>query len=472
MSAPRRNQLEGLVAEALANHPRTAVPWLRAAQAGDRYRQHYGFFDPSLRVAGGASDDIHAVPGMADFGSLSAEAYALQGSLDIPVRPGFYVSMGLTERYLRDPDTFDNLYQTVAGAALRVPLLKDRGFALWDIDRKIRLADFDRLLSECLAERQALRHDVEQAYVAVCENQGFLEVSKEAADRNQALVKEAEGLAGHDALAEYQVFAAQAELGLSKTDYLGIRQQVETSLLTLTELLAREETVAVTADPENWLIKAAETVERPKYELADGLRNRGDYLAVLNERLKAELGAERAEEALQGDLSLVGGATWRTEDENQPGGVTDTREDRAGGHIMLIYKRPLGFRSEKSQWAEQRNRLAELDALARQIELRVKRDLDTSRKRLSFAGERLAEATRAMMFAEKNLQAEQERFRLGEARSRHVLDAQKDVTTARRARVSAAADLARAWSDHAFAAGYPDTRLVHMDTKTIKPDSF
>ena len=56
--------------------------------------------------------------------------------------------------------------------------------------------------------------------------------------------------------------------------------------------------------------------------------------------------------------------------------------------------------------------------------------------------------------SQKTLEAEQERFRLGEGTSSNVTDAQKELTSLQQRRTSAAADLLRAKTNYLFAVGY------------------
>ena len=68
---------------------------------------------------------------------------------------------------------------------------------------------------------------------------------------------------------------------------------------------------------------------------------------------------------------------------------------------------------------------------------------------------RLASVDRAVEEAQGSLDAESERFRLGEGRSRLVLDAQKDLSAANRSANAAAAQVIRAFINKSYAAGIP-----------------
>ena len=98
-----------------------------------------------------------------------------------------------------------------------------------------------------------------------------------------------------------------------------------------------------------------------------------------------------------------------------------------------------------------------LDAELARVRLRIAAELERSLRAVSSARTRLALVGSAVTDAGAALAAEEERFRMGAARSRHVLDAQKDLTKAVRRQNLAAAALLRAYADYAYAAGDPAT---------------
>ena len=121
---------------------------------------------------------------------------------------------------------------------------------------------------------------------------------------------------------------------------------------------------------------------------------------------------------------------------------------------MLLWKRPLGFRSERSRITQARLRIRELRQSLRQVELQICADMEVATIALSNARKRLQLVSLAVTAAQQTLNAEQERFRLGGGRSRDVLDAQKDVITAIKRQTNIGAELLRAHSNFLFASGY------------------
>jgi outer membrane protein TolC len=176
---------------------------------------------------------------------------------------------------------------------------------------------------------------------------------------------------------------------------------------------------------------------------------------VLAEIDGAEQDARRAREAVKAEIGLVVNASWQGEDASDWVAREELlTEQRAGAEAAVVWKQPLGRRGEKAAW---RAAAAEAEALRQDLEavrLRVARELAAARSAFEAARERLGLAEDAVRGAQATLAAEAERFRLGEGRSRNVLDAQTDLTQAVRRRNLAARALLTAWADGMYAAGY------------------
>jgi outer membrane protein TolC len=85
-------------------------------------------------------------------------------------------------------------------------------------------------------------------------------------------------------------------------------------------------------------------------------------------------------------------------------------------------------------------------AILQDIQIKIRNELNSAYRNFSttFLGMELCAI--AVEEAKKALQAENERFRLGEGRSRNVLDAQKDLTEALRRQILVAIELLKAYS--------------------------
>jgi len=129
----------------------------------------------------------------------------------------------------------------------------------------------------------------------------------------------------------------------------------------------------------------------------------------------------------------------------------------------------LGFDSERARAAAR-----EADARAAQADLAVialRVAAEHARAVVAFASacDRLDSVDRAVEEALTSLDAESDRFRLGEGRSRLVLDAQKDLSAATRRANAAAAETIRAFADLVRAAGVPVAPLYAKDATREVP---
>jgi outer membrane protein TolC len=310
------------------------------------------------------------------------------------------------------------------------------------------LADLERTL-------QDLRRDTEKAYLALQEANALAAVSKEATARFQKLFDEATELVNLKVVPEYQIAPALMELELRHADEVLYRRRIEAALISLRELVGLDVDVKTTLTPDG-LVKWADDAKLPKVaDFKAVLERRGNYRLLLARLQGARAQALQAEDDLRPDVSLHLGATWQAEDENLPVSMGHISSDKhLGGEVTLVYTRPLDFRAERAQRALRQARIGELNETVRQTGIEVRAEMRTGELFFQRAAERLAILSKARDAAIKTLDAENERFRLGEGSSRNVLDAQKDLTTINQRLTQTAAELLRALMDYAHATGY------------------
>ena len=175
----------------------------------------------------------------------------------------------------------------------------------------------------------------------------------------------------------------------------------------------------------------------------------------------------QSRERLKPDISLYAAATWQVEDaDSVVGSDAILADDTIGAELAVVWQRPLGVRTEK---AEVRSREALLRALEQNlasIRLKIAAELMAAKTSIEATTDRLVLARAAAGEASRTLSAEEERFGLGEGRSRNVLDAQKDLTAALRRLNGAAAGLLRAHVDFRYAAGHGNTVPLEISHET------
>jgi outer membrane protein TolC len=454
-SRAAEDEMDGLVRKAWATSPKVKAARYRVEQYLLRHEELEGFGDPSVYAALGRADHSRSVPGSSDYRVLANNAAEIQGGIEMPLQPGAYLALGTAERWFINPADQESYYQTLVGLRVRIPLLRDRGFRQWDLDRARTLAEYHAILAELTQALQDLRLDTEKAYLTLQQAYALAAVAKESTQRSQKLFDDATELVSLRVVPEYQISPALMELELRRADEVLGQRRIEAALVQLQRIVGEDvapQTVLKPAELVAWATKS-ELPAEPDFEAVLGTR--ATYRAILAQRQVALTEAERAEDDLKPDVALHFGATWQGEHEFLPvGNDLVTSERRFGGEVTLVYTRPLGFRAEEAQRARWQARVGELNERLAETADTIRAELRTGDLFFRRAAERLAILVKAQQAAIKTLEAENERFRLGEASSRNVLDAQKDLTSINQSLTQTATELLGALMDYEHASGY------------------
>lgn len=459
-AAAQADELDDLVGQAIASSPVVKAARQAVAQAVAAREAVDAFLDPTARAAGGRTWGSDSPPLLTDLAGLpSADAYGAAASVEVPLSPGLYAGAGASEQYLVNPGGYDRLYRTLIGAQIRMPLLQDRGFAQSKQERE-RFAALRSAAEARLTEaRQSVRHAVEQAYIGHLEAIANAATSGSAMERGAQLLREAEELVRLKVVPEYQLAPARLEMSLRREEARAAAQAVDTARLRLVQALGGVEPVSLATNAAGLVDRGAQArlPATPAPERALAARGSARELAAL--ALAAGAATRTAADRLKSDLSLSVRGVMRLEDENAPPGEGTVLEgsDEASAAALLVWSRPWHRTGPRARLREAQSVEAELAERRRELATRLAADLAAAHRDFGGARERLAELTAALDEARRSLEAEAERFRLGDGRSRNVLDAQNDLTKTLRTRNAVAAALLRGQSDYLFAAGYnPD----------------
>ena len=455
LPAARANlELEALVAEAFTNNPAVQAAQYEVSRAQAEREELRGFFDPQLNAAASQT----AFPGGYNQALLHA-------GVDAAIRPGLYLGARFEESYYSRlqgstvatnvSGSYDDLWQSLAGLRLGVPLLRDRGFIQWKLSDERAARRYALAQNHWRAVTQQCRHDVEQQYIAVLEAVAQRYVAQAALTRVERLLQEARELVQLKIVPGYQLFTARSEVALRQEAETAEQQACKTTQTRLQELLGTLQARPVRASFDT-LVLWAESVDLPLFYAEDQARKaRGDYNEILDSIEVAEKERAIYRDNLRDDLSLNMETILQGEDpDNVIAAGRYLSERNAGASIGLTWKRPWGYRTEK---ARMRAIGATVDArreLLRQTSIRISADLKVQHEQFLSAQDRLSLVSDAIVAARQALEAENERFRLGEGRSRNVLDAQKDLTDALKRQIVIAVELLRAYSNFMYASGY------------------
>ncbi|MEI8138782.1 MAG: TolC family protein [bacterium] len=464
-AACRADELDELVSLAFSNSPT-----LQAAREGSRQAEAAcaataEFLDPKTTATAGRLSGNAAAPLLASpAGIPAADAYGAAAAVEVPFRPGIYAGIGASEQYLINPIAgLDSGYRTLVGAQIRIPLLQDRGFSLWRQSqarqKELQAAAEARLLET----RQAVRHAVEQAYLTYLVEIANAATSESATDRSQQLLKEAEELVRLKVVPEYQLAPARLELALRREEIYAANQAIDTARLRLEQILGVPPPELLTTN-SNALITRITNLHIPEISAtSSSFATRGAISEI--EALSAAASAETRTltDRLRPELGLSLRGVWATEDSSSAAandGAGISGEDSSVAAV-LVWTRPWSQTGAHARLREARAREAQLAEVLHEVQNRLSADKAAAHREFTGSGERLKEITIAVDQARRTLEAEAERFRLGEGRSRNVLDAQNDLTKAYRARNTIVAALLKAHSDFMFATGYqPDNNLA------------
>lgn len=449
------DELDVLIATAMEQNPRVLSAQYQLDQALANRDQLRGFFDPHLSLTLEQADSI-----------LGYNQSSLRGGTDMAVLPGAYLGARVEENYLDHlkesyefPDVeseYDHLMQSLAGLRLGIPLLRDRGFYQWKLSDDQAFKQYSAARNHLLAVTQAVRHEIEQQYINVLEALALGAVARSATGRVEKLLAEAETLVKLKTVPEYQLFAARSEVALRQEEETSARQVYETRLSHLAELLGQpDQKPEVTLSPEVFIQWADAVNLPPTYSEEQAKKARGDYC-----RLVDQIGAAEAEKALnadnlRSDLSLNVEMTLQGEDPDRIIATDHYLSERGvGGVIGLTWRRPWGYRAERARVRALDATLSERRELLRQADLRIRTELEVTHREFRLAQTRFRLVSSAVSSAQQALEAEDERFRLGEGRSRNVLDAQKDLTETLKRRTLLSAELLRTYFNFLFSSGY------------------
>jgi len=448
-------ELEALVAEAFANNPAVQAAQYEVSRAQAERDELRGFFDPQLNAAASQTDY-----------NAGYNQALLHAGVDAAILPGVYLGTRVEESYYSQlqgsavtnvfPESYNDLWQSMAGLRLGVPLLRDRGFLQWKLSDQRAAKRFSMAQNHWRAVTQQCRHDVEQQYIAVLEAVAQRYVAQAALTRVEKLLKEAQELVRLKIVPGYQLFAARSEVALRLESETADQQACQTTQTRLLELLGTSQPTRPVRASFDTLILWAESVELPPLYAEDtALKARGDYNEILDFIEVAEKEQAINQDNLRSDLSLNMEAILQGEDPNNIIGTGRYLSDRnLGASIGLTWKRPWGYRTEK---ARMRAIGATIDArheLLRQTAIRIRADLKVQHEQFMSAQDRLSLVAQAITSARQALEAENERFCLGDGLSRFVLDAQKDLTDALKRQIVIAVELLRAYSNFMYASGY------------------
>jgi outer membrane protein len=325
---------------------------------------------------------------------------------------------------------------------LRQPLLK--GFGTRLNSQVIRRAEIGFDIAGNNYESRALNviQDTENAYYLLTGARDQLQVFRYSLQLAEALLSESNSR--RDAGMATRLDVLQAEVGVAnaRRSVLEAQRTVRASEDALSSLIGRFQfdtpIGATTADT----VSAGDSLPTIEGSYQQALERFPDLLNARATLEIAKLDVMFARNDLMPSLDLDVALGFNGEDSTRRGAFSGISEP--DGHTWqagLSITYPLGRLAEKARFRQSRFALTQAELRAKQLEQDVLvavrnavRDVETSRESVDIAAQ-------AAELAQRQYEAETERFRAGLSTSRRVLEAQTDLESARVANLQARLDL-------------------------------
>lgn len=443
-----------LLTLALENNPQLAAARYAWSAEVQRARATEGFFDPRLSAAVGIRRGPAAAPESGLGPRVTDEAASVQGGMLLPLRLGARVGVGVAQRQFFAADGFEDLFQSVAGVRLDVPLARDRGFRMQRHDSAAARALADGAAAGLGALRRTVMRDTLVAYAAWLYAAADLLAAEQAARRVERLRDETAARVALRTTPEAQLFPARMEVALRHEELREARAVRAGAGHRLARLVGAAPLLPE-FDPallRRWATRCATGgVQRAVAAGARPEMRQAELNCVAAEHLAAT-----AREEVKSDLSLVAGAGFSSQDgEGGLGGDDPLSDRRSGVEVALVWSRPFSFAAAEAALQARGAEVGAARAEQERRRLQIEEEQALAETALAAVRDRLGLVDTAILEARRALAAEEERLRLGQGRSRNVLDAQKDLTAAERRANAASFEAVRAFADLLYATGAP-----------------
>jgi outer membrane protein TolC len=402
-------------------------------------------FRPIFSATAGESDTRTAARD--DLGLAATRSETVDAGVGMSQRllTGTQLSLGLqNNRFNTDAATaaLNPAYTSDLTLTLRQPLLK--GFGTRRNSQVIRRAEIGLDIAGNNYESRALDviQGTENAYYLLTGARDQLLVFRASLQLAQALLNESQSRRTAGMATGLDVLQAEVGVANARRSVLEAQRTVRASEDNLSALIGRfqfDTPLGATRADADEAGEIAPTIEN-SYRLAQER-----YPALLTARATleiAKLDVSFAHDDLLPSLDLNLALGFNGNDSTRRGafsGISEPDGQNWQAGISITY--PLGRMAEKARFRQSRYALSQAELREKQLEQDVLvfvrnavRDVETSRESVSIAAQ-------AAGLAQRQSEAETERFRAGLSTSRRVLEAQRDLESARVANLQSRLDL-------------------------------
>ncbi len=469
-----RLTLDQAVRLGLDNNIDIRVDRLEPRIAAEREDQAKGAFVPSL-VSNVARNGQLAPPSNFLIGNAGVRSDSFSGALGVNQRlpwlgssyaVGFDASRSTSTSFLNN---FNPTYTARVQFSFAQPLLKD--LAIDSSRQQLIVSRRNREISDTRFRETVVRTlaDVKRAYWDLVAARAFVDVQQQSLDLAQDLARQNKARVDVGQSPPIDLVSAQAE----------VAQREENLLIAQSNARQAEDRLRVLIlDPasQTFWDSQIEAVDRPTVEsmtpdldaiLAKALENRQDLTRARDELANAETNTRLTRNQTLPDLRLqlnvqtngLGG-TRLVRTGGFPGTVTGTELVAFGTVMDQVWQRsyptwtvgvnlsyPLGKGIEDAVAARARLEEQQARDRLRSLEMKAVRQLRQSAWQMELNAKRINTSRAASSLAEQRLSVEQKRFDVGMSTSFLVVQAQRDLATARNNELGALLEFNRSMID-------------------------
>ena len=357
--------------------------------------------------------------------------------------------------------SYNPSYTSNVALSYTQPLL--RGFRIDDPRRRLLVSRLNRHISD-IDLRETIANtlaEVRRAYWDLVYAKASVGVQQQALDLAERLVRDNRARVEIGTLAPIDVVQAQSEAAARRQSLAEAEQQLRTAEIALKQLIVDG------TDDEAWDAEI-NAVDRPVLDqgqidvdaaIRTALDARTDVARTRRQQEINDVTLQNLENATLPALDLVGSFRLQGQGGTErispflggpasltiPGGYGDAlddvfRADFPDWTVRLQLSYPLGQSAQKAAHARARLQVQQTRAQIRQIELRIAAEVTNAAVQIESVQERIDAARAARELAEEQLDAEESKFEVGTSTNFFVVQAQRDLATARDSELRAILD--------------------------------
>ena len=361
--------------------------------------------------------------------------------------------------------SFNPSFRSVFASQYTQPLL--RGFRVDNTRTQIQVTRINRDISD-IDLRQTITNtvaDVENAYWELLYSVASVAVQQQTLDLAEQLVRDNRARVEIGTLAPIEVVQSQAEAAARRQTLAQAQQALRTAELSLKRLI-----VGGTQD-ELWAAELSPVdqprLSQPPIDIPGAVNNalgqRTDLSRANRQQDINQLNVRSLTNNTLPSLDLVGTFQLQGQGGNLlvrdvlggeagqviPGGYSDVLGQLADASfpmwtVGLQMSYPIGTSSEEAALERARLQIRQTEAELRQLELSVATEVTNAALQVQSISERIDAAIASRELAEEQLAAEESKFEVGMSTNFFVVQAQRDLATARDAELRAILDYQKA----------------------------